>query len=188
MTIDHVIYATSDLDVAQARIESELGLAVFPGGRHTGLGTHNRIVPLGAGYLELLAVIDREEAEASDLGRAILDAGEGLAGWAVAVDDVDTVARRLGLRVTTICRDGLTAKLTGVAEALREPLLPFFITRDEGIPDPGEPGTGGGITWLELSGDAQRLDEWLEGARLPVRVVDGEPGVRAVGIGERELR
>jgi hypothetical protein len=101
-----VIYATSDLDAAQARIESELGLAVLPGGRHTGLGTHNRIVPLGDGYLELLAVLDREEAEASDLGRAILHAGEGLAGWAVAVDDVDAVARRLGLRVTTISATG----------------------------------------------------------------------------------
>jgi hypothetical protein len=85
-------------------------------------------------------------------------------------------------------RDGLSAKLTGVVEALHEPLLPFFITRDEDIRDPGELGEAGGITWVELSGDAARLDEWLGGAQLPVRVVEGEPGVRAVGIGERELR
>jgi hypothetical protein len=53
--IDHVIYAAADLDEAAARIERELGLAVHGGGRHEGLGTHNRIVPLGGGYLELLA-------------------------------------------------------------------------------------------------------------------------------------
>lgn len=48
MRIDHVIYATRDLEGAVGRIERELGLASLPGGRHEGLGTHNRIVPLGA--------------------------------------------------------------------------------------------------------------------------------------------
>ena len=38
MRLDHVIYGTSDLDAAQARIESELGLAVHPGGHHEGQG------------------------------------------------------------------------------------------------------------------------------------------------------
>ena len=65
MRIDHVIYAAADLDAAAARIESELGLVAGGGGRHEGLGTVNRIVPLGGGYLELLAVADREEAEGS---------------------------------------------------------------------------------------------------------------------------
>jgi hypothetical protein len=188
MRIDHVIYATADLDAASARIEEELGLDVLPGGRHTGLGTHNRIVPLGGGYLELLAVADREEAAASDFGRPFLEAPEGLAGWAVCVDDIDAVARRLGTRITTISRSGLRAHLTGVAEALREPFLPFFVSRDEGVPDPGLNGDGGGITWLELTGDETRLGEWLGGVKLPVRVAAGEPAVRAMGIGERELR
>ncbi|HEY6653120.1 MAG TPA: VOC family protein, partial [Solirubrobacterales bacterium] len=62
MHIDHVIYATADLDGAAARVESELGLSVVPGGRHEGHGTHNRIVPLGGGYLELMAVADPHEA------------------------------------------------------------------------------------------------------------------------------
>jgi hypothetical protein len=189
MRIDHVIYAAADLDTAAARIERELGLAARGGGRHEGLGTHNRIVPLGGGYLELLSVADPEEAAGSDLGRALLARdGDGLFGWAVAVDDVEPVARRLGTPVTTIRRSGLSARLTGVAEAVREPFLPFFISRDHGILDPGANGDAGGITWVEVAGDAAGLERWLDGTELPIRTMDGPPAVRAVGIGERELR
>jgi hypothetical protein len=39
-----------------------------------------------------------------------------------------------------------------------------------------------------VAGDAERLRAWLDGAALPVRVVDGPPGVRAMGVGTRELR
>jgi Glyoxalase-like domain len=189
--IDHVIYAAADLDVAAARIERELGLAARGGGRHEGLGTHNRIVPLGGGYLELLGVADPDEAARSDLGDALMARlegdGDGLFGWAVAVDDVEPVARRLGTAITTIRRAGLTARLTGVAEAMAEPFLPFFISRDQGIADPGT-GDAGGITWIELAGDAARLERWLDSRALPIRAVDGPAAVRAVGIGERELR
>jgi len=195
MRIDHVIYACADLDAAAARVEAELGVAAGGGGRHERIGTHNRIVPLGGGYLELLAVADPAEAAASDLGRAvqarIAATGDGLMGWAVAVDDVEPVAARLGTAISTIARSGLTARLTGVAEAMREPYLPFFIARDPGVADPaGSRGGGGagGIAWVEVSGDAARLEDWLGGASLPVRVVEGAPCVRAMGVGERELR
>jgi catechol 2,3-dioxygenase-like lactoylglutathione lyase family enzyme len=190
--IDHVIYATADLDAAAARVEQVLGVAAVPGGRHEGLGTHNRIVALGGGYLELLAVADAEEAQRSPLGSAVLEriarTGDGLMGWAVAVDDVAPVAARLGTAISTIARSGLTARLTGVAEAMREPLLPFFIARDPGVADPAGRGDAGGIAWLEVAGDAERLRAWLGGAELPARVVDGPPGVRAMGVGDRELR
>jgi Glyoxalase-like domain len=190
--IDHVIYGCADLDAAAARVERELGVAVAGGGRHEGLGTHNRIAPLGGGYLELLAVADPDEAAGSDLGRAVRDriaaAGDGLMGWAVAVEDVEPVAARLGTAVSTIARSGLSARLTGVAEAMAEPFLPFFIARDAGVPDPSGRGGAGGIAWVEVAGDAARLERWLAGAELPVRVVPGAPEVRAVGVGEREWR
>jgi catechol 2,3-dioxygenase-like lactoylglutathione lyase family enzyme len=189
--IDHVIYATSDLDAAARRMQTILGLQVRPGGRHEGLGTENRIVPLGDGYIELLAVADPDEAAASDLGRAvqtaIASAGDGLMAWAVEVDDAGEVAERLGISSSRISRQGLTAALAGLEEAMREPWLPFFISRDHGIPDPGGDAAGG-IAWIEVAGDADRLREWLGGADLPVRNADGAPGVRAVGIGGRELR
>lgn len=193
MRIDHVIYATSDLDATAARLEAEHGLVARGGGRHTGLGTENRIFPLGGGYLELITVADYAEAERSALGhelaRRIQERGEGLMGWVVAVDDVLAEAGRTGAELSTIERDGLRARLAGVATAMTEATLPFFIERDEGIADPGEGGDAGGITWVEVAGDAQRLRGWLgEGAELPVRVTEGEPAVLAVGIGERTLR
>jgi hypothetical protein len=190
--IDHVIYATSDLDAAAARLEDEFGLKAVGGGRHDGLGTHNRIVPLGDGYLELLAIADADEAGASDLGRAVQrrieDVGDGLLGWALAVDDVAPHAERLGIEVTTITRQGMSAHLAGLQESMREPFLPFFIARDPGIANPAQTQDGPGITWIEVAGDPQRLDDWIGHAGLPVRTVEGHPpGPRAVGIGHHRL-
>ena len=86
--------------------------------------------------------------------------------------------------MTTIERDGLTARLAGVAQAMAEPWLPFFIERDPGIVDPGANGDAGGIAWIEVAGDAERLRAWLDGEELPVRYATGAPpGLRAVGLG-----
>ena len=105
MRIDHVIWVAEDLHSAAERLAHEHGLPAGGGGRHVGIGTHNRVFPLGGGYLEVLAVADPREAARSPLGQAIVDAPEGLFGWAVAVDDVDAHADRLSLEVTTIARE-----------------------------------------------------------------------------------
>jgi hypothetical protein len=190
--IDHVIYAAADLDPATARLAALLELPAAGGGRHDGMGTHNRIIPLGGGFLEVLAVADADEAAGSPLGRAVLGrieaTGEGLMGWAVAVEDVGAIASARGLPVTTIGRQGMTARLAGVAEAMAEPMLPFFIERDPGIADPGSDVAGEGIAWIEVGGDAARLHAWLGRADVPVHVVEGPAEVRAMCIGERELR
>jgi Glyoxalase-like domain len=190
--IDHVIYATVDLQAAAARVQADLGLPAVDGGRHDGLGTHNRIVPLGDGsFLELLAVADLQEASGSPIGSAVQAAiarGDGLLGWAVAVEDLQAVAARLGTTISTVGRQGMTAQLTGVAESFAEPFLPFFIERRAGHPAAGGDVAPRAISWIELAGDANRLEQWLGGAELPVRVVDGEAGVRAIAVGGRELR
>ena len=192
MKIDHVILGVSDLDAAAERVEREYGFRVEPGGRHEGLGTHNKLIPLANAYLELLAVADPEEAAGSEVGRALSGrierAGEGPMGWVVEVDDIEPVARLLGTEVTTISRQGFTARLTGMAEALAEPYLPFFIQRDPGVANPGATGEGDGIEWIEVAGDARKLADWLGGAALPVRVVEGEAAVVAVGVGGQIVR
>jgi hypothetical protein len=192
MRIDHVIYATRELDATAARLEAEHGLTAKGGGRHAAIGTENRIFPLGGGYLELIAVVDHAEAERSALGHALAERidgrGEGLMGWVVAVDDVVAEAGRTGAELSTIERDGLRARLAGVATAMAEPTLPFFIERDAGIADPGAGGDAGGISWVEVAGDPLRLRAWLGETELPVRVSGGDPAVLAVGIGDRILR
>ena len=173
MRIDHVIYATRDLDAAAARLEADHGLVAAGGGRHAGIGTENRIVPLGGGYLELIAVVDQAEAERSALGATlaerILTRGEGLMGWVVGVEDVVAEAERTGAELSTIERDGLRAQLAGVATAMAEPALPFFIQRDPGIADPGE------------GGDARRdrLGRGLRRRRAAARVARRRRAARA---------
>jgi hypothetical protein len=189
--IDHVIYAAADLDAATAWIEDELGVVAIGGGRHEGHGTCNRIIPLGGGYLEVLGVADAQEAASSPFGSGLLrrleHEGDGWLTWVVTVADIDAVADRLSTAITTLRRDGLSARLTGVAESMEAPYLPFFNRRDPGVADPGAGADAGGITWIEVSGDAARLEGWLDGAALPVRVVEGSAAVRAVGIGDRRF-
>jgi hypothetical protein len=191
MRIDHGCHPhppAEDLHPTADRLAHEHGLPDGGGGRHVGIGTHNRVFPLGGGYLEVLAVADQEEAATSVIGRAVAAAPDGLFGWAVAVADVPAEAQRLGLEVTSIERGGLTARLTGVAQAMAEPWLPFFIQRDPGIENSSPPtpsGDAGGIAWVELAADPERLHAWLGGGEeLPLRYAAGEPpGLRAVGLG-----
>ena len=185
MRIDHVIWAAADLQAATKELEDRLGVPSAGGGRHVGIGTHNQVLPLGPGYLEVLAIADPEEAAESGIGGALQarldERGDGLWAWAAAVPDVAPVAERYGLEITRIEREGLTAHLAGVARAMGEPSHPFFIQRDPGVADPSAGGTADGITWLEVSGPTI-----ADG--MPVRSVDGPPGVVAMGIGDGELR
>ena len=80
--------------------------------------------------------------------------------------------------MTTIERDGLTARLAGVAEAMAEPWLPFFIQRDPDIEDPGAGGDAGGIAWIELTGDTEP----------PARVAGRRRGAAGALRGRRRAR
>jgi hypothetical protein len=187
--IDHVVYAAADLAVAAARFE-RLGVVSVNGGRHDGMGTHNRIVPLADGFVELLAVADAAEAARSEVGAALQSAlatGDGWLSWAVAVPDLVAVAAALDISTMRVGRQGMTAHLAGVSEAMAEPGLPFFIERRGARPGPRRDHLPA-IAWIEVGGDPERLARWLAVAELPVRVVAGDPAVRAVSIGERELR
>jgi hypothetical protein len=96
--IDHLVIACADPDAAVADLEREVGLRPGGGGRHDALGTYNRLVWLGDTYLELIGVFDRDLAERSWIGAPTvraLDAGGGLATWAVATDDIDGDVARL---------------------------------------------------------------------------------------------
>jgi hypothetical protein len=197
--IDHVIYAVDDLDGAGASLFDREGLASVPGGRHEGWGTANRIVPLGESYLELITVVDVDEAEASEFGRAVrraLTEDHPLVGWVLATDDIDAVARRLDLDVERKSRetsDGetLSWRLAGLERAMENGELPFFVQWD--VPPEHHPGGAevsheadpGGIAWVEVcADDGDEVREWLgEDAKdLPVRITDGDPSIAAAAI------
>lgn len=176
------------------------------GGRHPGWGTANRIVPFGHEYVELVAVVDREEAAASEFGRPVMEAvasGQGLMGWAVATDDLQGIARRLNLEVTSGSRtrpDGSTLRwqLAGVGHALAARGLPFFIEWDAStelhpaaaLAEHGV--TPCGIGWIEIAAEEESLRAWLGDHDLPVRIIEGPPSLSAIAIstagGELVLR
>jgi hypothetical protein len=57
MTFDHLAIAAPDLDQGAAAISAALGVPLDPGGQHPTMGTHNRLLRLGAGeYLEVIAI------------------------------------------------------------------------------------------------------------------------------------
>src|SRR5207302_6576160 len=102
--IDHVVWGVDNLDRAAGEVQQRYGLVSVPGGRHPGWGTANRIIPLGQDYLELMALVDPEEAALDAVGRGLSRLlaggdGEGLLMWCLATDDLDSTASRLGLAI-----------------------------------------------------------------------------------------
>ncbi len=183
----------ADLASAGRELETLHGLASIAGGRHPGWGTANRIVPLGESYLELIAVVDDAEAAAGPFGRWVAAASSAtlrLLGWAVRTDQLDEVARRLGLTVGAGSRAGsagglLSWRSAGVEQAAAEHSLPFFIEWGAGTPFPGRAPVSHAagsvrLSSLRLRGDADRLAAWLGDHRLPITVGAGAPAVSSI--------
>lgn len=191
--IDHVLLATSDLDVASRALSDRYGLTSVQGGQHPGWGTANWIVPVGDAYLELVAVVDERAADRSAFGRWVASARPLVLqpiGWAVRTRSIDAVAQRIRLEVdegsrTTPSGQVLTWRLAGVELASAEPLLPFFIEWGVGTSHPSrafgaDANEGVGIARLALSGNADRLRKWLGDDVCSITVDTGPPGLRHV--------
>ncbi|MCE2483102.1 MAG: VOC family protein [Alphaproteobacteria bacterium] len=98
--IDHGIFIVRDLDRAAAAY-ARLGFTVTGLGRHTGLGTGNRLVMLGDDYIELLGVL--EPNEYNEPFRACLERREGL--WMLALSSSDAAAASVRFRAAGIPAD-----------------------------------------------------------------------------------
>ena len=187
MELDHVLIAVADLDAAAQEVEVRFGLASVEGGRHQGLGTANRIVPLGKTYLELVAVVDDAEAAASGFGSWVAGGDlPRLLGWCVRTDDLDEVADRLGLTIADGSRarpDGtvLRWRMAGLERSAEEPSLPFFIEWGAGTPYPGEAlAQSATVDELRLQGDPRRIAQWVGDADVAISVREGRPELQSV--------
>jgi Glyoxalase-like domain len=138
--IDHLVYATPDLDLGIATIERLLGVRATAGGRHPGAGTCNALVALGPGtYLEIVGP-DRTQPQPEQPRWFRIDEIDAprLVTWAAKVDSIDQVsrkARRLGVGLGGIVAgsrrrdDGvvLAWRYTNPRTIVADGIIPFLI-------------------------------------------------------------
>ena len=140
MLIDHLVYATPDLDLGIATIERLLGVRATAGGRHPGAGTRNALVALGPGtYLEIVG-LDRTQPQPEQPRWFRIDEIDAprLVTWAAKVDSIDQIsrkARRLGVGLGGIVAgsrrrdDGvlLAWRYTNPRTVVGDGIIPFLI-------------------------------------------------------------
>ena len=100
--LDHLVIVARTLDEGAAYVRERLGVDMRPGGKHPTMGTHNRVVSLGAAYLEVMSV-DPEAAAPSrprwisldePATRALLEQGPALIHAVHRSDDLEAEVRR----------------------------------------------------------------------------------------------
>ncbi|WP_210191749.1 MULTISPECIES: VOC family protein [Rhodomicrobium] len=198
--LDHIVIAAASLEDGADFIRERLGIEIPAGGRHESMGTHNRLMRLGANrYLEVIAVNPaatpptrpRWYALDEPQMRARLENGPALIAWVLRTADiiaaVQAAAVPLGA-VTSVSRGMLSWRLT-VPDDGHLPgdgVIPHLIEWDggarpwEALPDEG--------FWLQELTLTHPDAAWLTGALRTlcargfssVKVAEGEkPGLSA---------
>lgn len=195
LMIDHLVFATPDLERGVSEIEALTGVCASPGGRHPAWGTHNCLAALGAEtYLEIIAP-DPAQPEPAAPRPFGLDGlpGSRLASWGVRGDHLERLVRaaagngvRLGelLSGSRIRSDGvvLAWELTSPPTSIEAGLIPFFIDWGSSPHPAGSAASGLSLVGLraehpEPAGVARSLAAL--GADLPV-LRASEPALVAV--------
>jgi hypothetical protein len=195
--LDHLVYATPDIDGTVDELAERLGVRATAGGRHPGIGTRNALLGLdGGAYLEIIGV-DREAGARPDGPRPFgLDRiGEPrLAAWAASatgIDDVVARARKAGYDpgpVQPMSRrrpDGveLQWRLTFPSAEPVE-LVPFLIEWGDGVAHPSTTSESG-CRLVGFSGEHPEPDGVVAalqalGVDLVVRTALAGPALLAV--------
>ena len=94
--LDHLVYATPDLDAALDDLEARLGVRAVLGGRHPGRGTYNALISLGADhYLEIIGPDPQQHDVAQPRSFGLDDlATPLLRTWAAKAPDIDARVER----------------------------------------------------------------------------------------------
>ncbi len=138
--IDHLVFATPDLDRGIDEIEDLLGVRPTFGGRHPGRGTRNALLALGSDvYLEIVAP-DPEQPDPPGTRAFGLDGlrEAKLIAWAAKTGDVDSIRARASSNGIVLgeAQDGrrqrpdgivLSWRFTDPATVSADGLIPFFI-------------------------------------------------------------
>ena len=147
---DHVVIGAAHLGDAAAIVEARLGADLTGGGKHPLMATHNRLMRLADGYLEVIAI--DPDAPAPDRARwygldnpetagRLADGPRALC-WVAAVDDIEQAAAGCGYqcgRIIEVTRGDLHWRLTvpddgGLAAG---GILPKGVNPVAALPDSG---------------------------------------------------
>jgi Glyoxalase-like domain len=183
--VDHLVYATPDLNRGVEEIEKILGVRATPGGQHPGRGTRNALITLGpAIYLEIIAP-DPEQPPPKTPRPFGIDGlkASRLVAWAAKGSDLESLrdeAARKGARLGEVMSgsrrrtDGvlLSWRYTDPQTVLADGLVPFFIDWGQS-PHPARTAAQGAslIALRAEHPDAQRVQRLLNelGLDLPVQ-------------------
>jgi hypothetical protein len=140
VTLDHLVYATIDLEASISVLEARLGVRAMHGGRHPGRGTRNALIALSdRSYLEL---VGPDPTQADTMAVGWFGVGDlqapRLVTWAVAHDDLDSLSARAtahGVRLGPVASgsrrqaDGSELRwwFTDPATVVADGIVPFFI-------------------------------------------------------------
>jgi len=185
--IDHLVYATPDLDLGIATIEKLLGVRATPGGQHPGLGTRNALVALGpTSYLE---IIGPDPAQPKPAGQRRFGIDELKAPrvitWVAKGKDLDALSAKAAARGVTLGAvipgsrkrpDGvvLSWRYTDPNAVIADRLVPYFI--DWGNSPHPSATAARGATLVALRAehpDAERAQKMLDALGLNLRVQKG---------------
>jgi hypothetical protein len=99
--LDHLVFAAADLAAGTRWLEDRTGLPMQPGGEHAYFGTHNALLGLSSGYIEMIAVNPQAPVpphprwfglDTPEMQRR-LSAGPALIHWVVTVPRLDAALR-----------------------------------------------------------------------------------------------
>lgn len=182
--VDHLVYATHDLDASCTDLEQRLGVRASVGGQHRGRGTHNALLAIGpACYLEIIGPDPAQPTPPTPrwFGVDALTAPR-LVTWAAHGSDLPRMVKNAGQRGASLGKvsdgrreraDGviLTWQVTDPDVMLGDGLVPFFI--DWGAsPHPSSTATVG-PRLIDLRGehpDPTRAREALAALDLPLTI------------------
>ena len=184
MRLDHLVYATPDLNLGIDTIDRLLGVKATPGGQHPGLGTRNALVALGpSSYLEIIGP-DPEQPKPAGRRRFGIDELKAprIVRWVVKGTDLDTFAATAATRGVTLgpVIPGSRRRPDGVVLSWRytdpnvdvaDGLVPFFI--DWGSSPHPSAAAARGVTLVQVRAehpDAERTQKMLTALGLDLKV------------------
>ncbi len=186
-TIDHLVYATPDLQFGIETIERMTGVRAMPGGQHPGRGTRNALISLGPGvYLEIIGRDPAQPKPPQPPPFGIDDLDEPrLVTWVAKGENLESFAKEAahaGVKLGEVI-DGSRQRTDGVVLSWRytdprtvafDGLVPFFIDWGKAPHPAGAAASGASLTGLRAEHpDPEPVQKALDTLGLDLRVQRG---------------